>query len=68
MGKENSKQRPDNQGTTIPTDYDFHAQCLGYLQRYERLENAAIGTAEVASSGLVVPAIVAKSVALISRS
>jgi tetratricopeptide (TPR) repeat protein len=26
-------------GTTVPTAYDFYLQGIGYLQRYERLEN-----------------------------
>jgi serine/threonine protein kinase/tetratricopeptide (TPR) repeat protein len=26
-------------GTTVPTAYDFYVQGIGYLQRYERLEN-----------------------------
>ena len=28
-----------NHGTTVLTAYDFYVQGIGYLQRYERLEN-----------------------------
>jgi tetratricopeptide (TPR) repeat protein len=34
----NAAQLVDH-GTTVPTAYDFYVQGIGYLQRYERLEN-----------------------------